>query len=144
MNLPDIEHVVAEGESETVELKKSTGQLSRAGETLCAFLNAEGGSVLVGVTAKGKIVGQQVSDKTEKDIAAVLRRFEPPAPIEVGIVDLPGTERKVIVLKARPPADVRPFTFNGRPYVRVRTTTSVMPQERYESLPLERAHDRRR
>jgi ATP-dependent DNA helicase RecG len=144
MNLPDIKKMVARGESETVELKASSGQLNRAGETLCAFLNGDGGTVLMGVAPNGKIVGQEVSDKTERDIASVLRRFEPPAPIKVGFVAVPRSDRKVIVLDAPPPADARPFTFDGRPYERIRTTTSVMAQERYESLLLERAHARRR
>ena len=38
-------------------------------ETLCAFLNRNGGTVLFRVTDKGKIIGQEVSDKTKRDIA---------------------------------------------------------------------------
>lgn len=38
-------------------------------ETLCAFLNRNGGTVLFSVTDKGKIIGQEVSDKTKRDIA---------------------------------------------------------------------------
>lgn len=38
-------------------------------ETLCAFLNRNGGTVLFGVTDKGKIICQEVSDKTKRDIA---------------------------------------------------------------------------
>ena len=144
LNLLDLEHRIAAGESEDLEFKKSTGQLNRAGETLCAFLNAKGGTVLIGVTAAGKTVGQEVSDKTEREIAGVLQRFEPPAPIEVDLVELPEAGRKLIVLQARPPADARPFTFDGRPYVRVRSTTSVMSQDGYEALLLDRAHARRR
>ncbi len=41
--------LIAQGESETLELKRSTAELKRAGETLCAFLNGEGGKVLIGV-----------------------------------------------------------------------------------------------
>ena len=74
----------------------------------------------------------------------MLERFEPPAPVESRIVALPGSERSVIVLHVPQIADGRPFTYDGRPYQRVRTTTSRMPQERYESLLLERAHARRR
>jgi len=69
MTLTDIKRLVSRGESGTLEFKKSTGQLERAAETLCAFLNANGGIVLVGVTSEGEIVGQQVSDKTQQDIA---------------------------------------------------------------------------
>lgn len=43
MTLADLEQLIAQGESETLELKRSTAELRRAGETLCAFLNGEGG-----------------------------------------------------------------------------------------------------
>lgn len=89
-------------------------------------------------------MGQEVSDKTRREIAAMLDRFEPPAPVDVEILDLPGRGRKLIVLTARLQGEARPFTFDGRPYQRVQTTTSVIPQERYEAMLLERAHARRR
>ncbi|MBI5482122.1 MAG: putative DNA binding domain-containing protein [Deltaproteobacteria bacterium] len=144
MNFSDLQARIAGGESTTLELKKSTAQLRRAGETLCAFLNAEGGTVIMGVTSEGKVVGQEVSDGTRREIAAMLDRFEPPAAVAVHVVDLPATVRKLIVLEARAPGEARPFSFEGRPYQRVQTSTSVMPQARYEALLLDRAHVRRR
>jgi ATP-dependent DNA helicase RecG len=140
----ELEHEIRAGESETLELKRSTSQLARAGETLCAFLNGRGGKVVIGVSDAGKIIGQEVSDKTRREIADMLERFEPPAPVEVEEVGLPGRNQKLVVLTARTQEDVRPFIFNGRPYRRVQATTSVMPQERYEDLLLDRAHARRR
>jgi ATP-dependent DNA helicase RecG len=121
-----------------------TAHLTRAGETLCAFLNGQGGKVVLGVTDGGGIVGQEVSDKTRREIAAMLDRFEPPAPVEVAILDLPGRGRQIVVLEAPAQEDARPFTFDGRPYQRVQSTTSVMSQGRYEELLLDRAHARRR
>ena len=144
MDLKELRRLVEAGESETVEFKKSTGQLARAGETLCAFLNGRGGRVLIGVTATGEIAGQQVSDKTHREIAALLQRFEPPAPVETMIIELPDGDKKVIALEAPAIADSRPFTHGGRPYERIGATTSVMPQESYETLLLDRAHARRR
>jgi hypothetical protein len=41
-------------------------------------------------------------------------------------------------------AGYKVIIFDGRPYQRVETTTSRMPQERYESLLLDRMHARRR
>ena len=98
--LQDLERLVAEGESETVEFKKSTAQLPRAGETLCALLNGQGGTVLIGVAPDGAIVGQQIADTTHQDLARMLERFEPPAPIETQFVPLAGSDRSVIVLQA--------------------------------------------
>jgi ATP-dependent DNA helicase RecG len=49
MNVGVLQALIAQGESETLEFKRSTAELKRAGETLCAFLNGEGGKVLIGV-----------------------------------------------------------------------------------------------
>lgn len=68
-NLDIVKRLIAEKECGRVEFKETTGQLERGMETLCAFLNGEGGTVLFGVTDKGKIIGQDVSDKTKRDIA---------------------------------------------------------------------------
>jgi len=68
----ELRALLAAGESETVEFKNSTAQLTRAGETLCAFLNGEGGRVLIGVSPSGELLGQQVADKTQREIASML------------------------------------------------------------------------
>lgn len=64
--IADIQRLVAAGESETLELKRSTAELRRAGESLCALLNGGGGQVVIGVAPDGKILGQQVSDSTRQ------------------------------------------------------------------------------
>lgn len=46
--------------------------------------------------------------------------------------------------RPRQPKMPLPFTYDGRPYQRIGTTTSVMPQERYQELLLRRVHSRRR
>jgi predicted HTH transcriptional regulator len=55
MNRAALEQLSAQGESGTLEIRRSTAELRRAGETLCAFLNGEGGHVVIGVAADGKI-----------------------------------------------------------------------------------------
>lgn len=42
------------------------------------FSERSGGTVVIGVTNEGKIVGKEVSDKTRREIAAMLDCFEPP------------------------------------------------------------------
>ena len=58
-------------------------------ETLCAFLNGEGGTVLFGVKDNGKIIGQEVSDKTKREIAEAIRFIEPFATIAVSYAGIP-------------------------------------------------------
>lgn len=138
--LAALRSLVAQDESETLELKRSTAELRRAGETLCAFLNGEGGQVVIGA---GRITGQQVSDSTLRDVAAMLGRFEPPAPVEIVRIDV-GGQRKVIVLDAPSAREHAPFTFEGKAYRRVGSTTTVMAQDDYARLLLDRNHSRHR
>lgn len=76
-NLDRVKELIADTEGGQVEFKKTTGQLERGMETLCAFLNGTGGTVLFGVTDNGEIVGQEVSDKTKQEIAEAINRLEP-------------------------------------------------------------------
>ena len=136
--------MVGRGESEQLEFKQSSAQFPRAGETLCAFMNGQGGQVLVGVGPDGRVLGQTIADKTFQELAQILRRFDPPIPIESDRVPVGTSGHEVLVLRAAPASDSLPCTYDGRPYQRVGTTTSVMPLETYQRLLLERTHSRRR
>ena len=107
-------------------------------ETLCAFLNGTGGVVLFGVTDKGKIIGQDLSDKTKRDIVEAIRRIEPLTVIKISYTAIPDTNRYVIALHADPQLTVRPFVYKGRAYHRMESVTSIMPQEKYNRLLLQR------
>lgn len=144
MTLEDLQRLVADGESETLEFKKSTGQLSRSGKALCGFLNGRGGLLLFGITPDGRIAGQIVADNTLRDIAALFPQFEPQPPIAVRRIALPDSNLEVIALEAETRADLVPFTFDGRAYQRIGTVTSLMPRHRYEELLLNRMHSRSR
>ncbi len=143
MNLAALEDLIAKGESETLEFKRSTAELKRAGETLCAFLNGDGGQVLVGVGPKGQLVGQQVADATLRDIAATLGRIEPAARIELDRVPL-ESGLEVIVLSASSSRAFVPFVYDDKPYKRVGSTTTTLSQDEYMRLLLERNHARHR
>lgn len=69
MDRDKLEQLVRQGETENIEFKKSSAQLRRAMETLCGMLNGAGGRVLIGITPQGKIIGQEVSDKTLREVA---------------------------------------------------------------------------
>jgi ATP-dependent DNA helicase RecG len=138
-----ITRLISKGESATLELKRSTGELREAMQALCAFANGKGGRVIMGVKPNGELVGQQVSEQTFHEIAAQRDRFEPPIEFEVeNVVVAPG--RSALVLTVAGARDSVPFTFDGRAFERVGNTTRKMGQERYEALLLERAHSRRR
>src|SRR6266540_2896544 len=125
MNLAELQALVAGGESEQVEFKRSSGQRSDAARTVCALLNGLGGFVLFGVSDRGEILGQQVSAHTLEEVAHELRRIEPPAFPDIETVQL---ESGLSVIALRVPGGGGPYTFDGRPYLRYGPTTIVMPR----------------
>lgn len=137
-NLDIIKQLTAEKENEKVEFKETTGQLERGMETLCAFLNGEGGTVLFGVTDKGKIIGQELSDKTKREIAEAINRLEPTAAVQISYVPLQDSEKKVITFHVEDARLNRPFCYKGRAYMRVESVTTTMPQSRYNELLIQR------
>lgn len=139
--LREIERVVARGESAQVEFKRSTGQRSDGVKAACGMLNGNGGFVLFGVSDDGRMVGQQVSAGTLEDVARELRRIQPPPLISPEAVHR-GDGRAVVLLRV--PRGEGPYTYDGRPYVRVGPTTVLMPPEHYERMMLERMHPARR
>ena len=64
IDLSYIQNLALNHEGVDVEFKESTGQLDRGMETLCGMLNGTGGIVVFGIKNSGKIVGQEIGDKT--------------------------------------------------------------------------------
>jgi len=143
MNLAELEGMIHSGESDILEFKKSTSLIQGIAETLCGFLNGKGGKVLIGVTAEKKTVGQHVSDSTLQEISGLIAKFEPPAAIELERISVKH-DREIIILAALSRRTDVPYTWEGRAYQRVGSTTLRMPQPVYQRLLLERDHSNRR
>lgn len=142
-NARQLAALVKRGEDVELEFKRSTGELKEAMQTLCAFLNGSGGMVLFGVRPDGTVAGQALWDQTLRDVAQAAGRFEPPAHVSIQRLKVKaGLE--VFVAAVDGTADARPFTYEGRAYEHVGSTTRRMPQARYERLLVERGHARRR
>ena len=52
MTIDDIRALIAADESRTLELKKTTGELKDGMHSACAFLNTDGGWLIIGITPK--------------------------------------------------------------------------------------------
>lgn len=139
MDIHEIKKIIAEGESATLEFKTSTANLKSAFETICAYLNAQGGVVLIGVKNDGRILGQTVTDQTSLEIANMIVKLEPPAPINIEYVHV-ADDRYVIKLTAVVNHEFIPYVLDGKPFWRVGSSTRLMPQLRYQQLLLEKTN----
>lgn len=135
MTIDDIKALIASDESRTLELKKTTGELKDGMHAACAFLNTEGGWLIFGIAPKSlKIVGQQVTDDTQREIAQAIAGFQPTVDMRPDYVDVPDHPgHKLIVMHFDGWVwGERPHTFHGCPYYKVESTTKVMPQDMYD------------
>ncbi|MHB8894699.1 MAG: AlbA family DNA-binding domain-containing protein [Candidatus Geothermincolia bacterium] len=139
----ELSALLTQGEGETIEFKRSTGEMKEAMQTLCGFLNGMGGTVLFGIRPDGIAEGQDVTDKTLREIAQATERFEPAVHLMIRRAKV-DAGREVISVSVEGGLDKRPFAYDGRPYERVGSTTRRMAQSRYEKTLMDRAYTTRR
>ena len=134
INLEYIKALASNHEGVDVEFKETTGQLNRGMESLCGMINGKGGIVIFGVTNKGNIVGQEVGDKTTREIGEALRKFDPALDIEPIYIPIDESGKHLIVFKSDGQESDKPYMWDGKPYQRHDSVTSVMPRERFLRL----------
>jgi ATP-dependent DNA helicase RecG len=139
VNLDDISNLVKRGETTTLEFKKSTANLKSACETICAFLNGDGGIVLIGVTDNGRLLGQEISDKTKREIGLELAKITPLPDVEIIYLTLPNTNTQIITFHVTTDSTKRPYLYDGRAYIRMESDTLPMPREYLQHLTMSNA-----
>jgi len=134
MDIDDIKKLIAKNETRTLELKKTTGELYKGMETACAFLNSDGGWLMFGITPSLRIDGQNVTDNTRQEIANALRKIEPAIDVEVKYIELPDKPDFYVIAVYFDSNNFKngPYSFDGRPFYKVESTTASMPRQMYE------------
>lgn len=134
IDLDYIEHLAENHEGVDVEFKETTGQLNRGMETLCGMFNGSGGVVVFGVSNKGKIIGQEIGDKTTREIGEAINKFDPAVDIQPIYVPVDNSDKYVIVFRTDGLETDKPYMWDGKPYRRHDSVTSVMPREKFIRL----------
>lgn len=142
MTPEQIKTLVAEGESETLEFKLSTGRRSDAMKTVCAMLNQRGGHVLFGVSPEGEIKGQQVSDRTIEQLSSEIRNIESQVFPSIERVRI-KKDREVVVISVKPGTS-RPYAYKKTEYRRVGNTTLEMSRWEVRQMLIEEEHEKYR
>jgi len=136
----DLSALIDQGESETLEFKRSTGQLSRAIETLTAFANSNGGTIIFGVDEKGIVVGQHIADSTIREITnKIVQEIAPRIYPSVTADEVNG---KRVLIVSIPEGTSKPYVTHDHPFKRVGTTNQAMARDEFERLLLERNRHR--
>jgi len=130
------------GESETVEFKKSTGELKNALEDICAFANHRGGTLIFGVGPEGNVIGQDVSNSTiEKVTTQILNLISPKIYPLITRVEIDGKQCLVVELENN---FEKPYFYKGKAYKRVGTSNSFLSPYEIEKYIYERDNEKYR
>lgn len=129
-----VRRLVSGNEGADVEFKETTGQLNRGMETLCGMINGSGGAVVFGVSNKGKIIGQEIGDKTTREIGEAIKKFDPAVDLQPIYVPVDNSDKYVIVFRTDGLETDKPYMWDGKPYRRHDSVTSVMPREKFIRL----------
>ena len=121
----ELADVLARGEGETVEFKRSLTK--DVGRTLCAFANASGGTVLLGVSDAGQVVGVATHNRLKSRVLSTARSADPP--IDVAVESVGDVLRAVVPLQKR-----KPYSFGGRFFMRDGASSRQMSHAEIEEL----------
>ncbi len=104
-----LQPLIEQGESARAEFKREIDKLEMVGQTVCAFLNAGGGTLVAGVTDNGRIVGienaQKMAVRIRQDLAQYL---SPQASYSVDVEEIDG---KPCLIVDVPPGSQTPYVY---------------------------------
>ena len=105
----DLEVVLSEGESYTVEFKESPDK--EIPSEVCAFANASGGKIYIGIHDKGYVVGTDTSNKARSRIQDTINKIEPQLNVRMDVLE------NIIVLTV-PEGSHKPYSCPAGFYLR--------------------------
>lgn len=79
-NTTNIELLTQEGEGYLVEFKESPSHLEKE---ICAFANASGGTIYIGISDKGEIKPISLTNKLKSELINCSRNCDPPPQVEI-------------------------------------------------------------
>ena len=112
----DIRYMAYSGEGYNVEFKESVPQKVRElAEEICAFANASGGYLLIGINDSNQIVGEDIDNKKRSAIQDAVGNISPRLHVESYPVHVDGKTVWVIDV---PSGQRKPYLLSGSIYVR--------------------------
>ena len=121
----ELADLIAAGEGGTMEFEQSLTK--DVGPGLCAFANAGGGTVLLGVSDAGQVVGVADHNRLKARVLSTARSADPPIDV---VIENVGEALRVVV----PPQKRKPYSFGRRFFMRDGASSRQMSTAEVEEL----------
>ena len=120
----DIKLLVTSGEGYNAEFKISVpAKVKELTEEVCAFANAAGGVLLIGVTDANEIKGVSIDNAKRSAIQNSLNEITPHLACSLSMIDVEGKSIGVIEVPSGPN---KPYVLSGAIYVRIGPNTQKL------------------
>jgi len=121
-NDQELRIAIKNGESQAVEFKSSFSK--EVIESVVAFANARGGSVVIGISDPGKVVGLTITAETIKNIINQIKQnTQPQIIVDIDEYEISGKTVLVINTHEQP---IKPIAYRNRYYKRVKNSNHQM------------------
>ena len=121
-------------ETELIEFKKSTGELKEGVISLASMLNKSGKGILYfGVRNDGEIIGQQIGDRTLREVSQEIANAIKPQVIPTIIMELCDDKN---VIKVTVEGDEKPYSAYGKYYIRTADEDREISPQQLRNLML--------
>lgn len=120
----DIQSLIQSGEGYNAEFKvRVPGKLKELSEEICAFANAAGGILLIGVSDDNVVHGAEINNQKKSAIQNSLNEINPHIPTTLYSVAVQGKTVWVIEVNSGPQ---KPYVLSGAIYVRQGANTQKL------------------
>lgn len=117
MRIEKLKEIIMLGESRNVEFKSDCRNINVLGQTVCGFLNTQGGYIVCGVDDKGRLIG--IDDGTDDAVNALERKLqEGLSPKALVSVQVQNVEGKPLLIIEVPAGKDLPYAFRDVIYLR--------------------------
>lgn len=116
LNPQEIKDLINNGEGYNVDFKvRLPSKVREITEEVCAFANAAGGYLLIGVDDKNQIIGTEIDNSKRSAIQGSISEISPDLHCEIYSISL---DNKTIWVIEVPSGKKKPYVFSGAIYVR--------------------------
>jgi len=120
MDIDELKFLIGQGEGYNLEFKESFSK--RIAVDVCAFANANGGKILLGVTDGGEIIDIKITNRLKSQIYDIARNLDPSINVSIYVVG------NVLVIDITEGVD-KPYSTTGKFYLRIGSNSQQLGRD---------------